>query len=293
MNISLLDGEALHEQTLRAAKDERRATLHLLECLHFIEVREIHLARGFASLFQYVHECLGYSESQTSERISAMRLMYRVPEIRKEIERGSMTLTAAAKVASHAKRMDLGAAEVARLLPVLQGQSTRQIEKELLSREVQAGVTPQEKLKPVSATQTQISLTLNDKVMKLLEEARDLDHNPAASVAEVLEKALKLYVSHKKKSVCATPVLRAPEVKANHSVRYIPRAIRREVWQKAQGRCEFTHANHRCNSTRSLTIEHVIPFFHGGTHDPANLKLYCWSHNQHTAKVIDLKSKAS
>lgn len=286
MNLMHLDGEALHTTTLAAARDEKRATLHLLECLHFVDAREVYLEQGFPTLFQYVHAGLGYSESQTSERIHAMRLMYRSPEVKKQIELGAMNLTVAARVATHVKRLELTNEQVAKLLPTLNGQSTRAVDKELLGRELQAGLPPREQIQALSATQTQITVTLPDEVMKLLDEARYLDNNPGASMAQVLEKALRVYLAQKKKAVCATPVLRAREVKAKNEVRYIPRATRRAVWRKAQGSCEFTHSGKRCHSTRSLTIEHVIPFSLGGTHEPENLKLYCWHHNQHTARRL-------
>ncbi len=146
-------------------------------------------------MFQYIQSGLGYSESQAYERLGAMRLMYKCPEVKKEIESGAMTLTAAAKVASHVKRLKLSNEQVTELLPMVAGQSTREIEKELLAREEKAGITPREQIKAVSANQTQVVVTLPNEVMQLLAEARDLDANPGASVVEVLEKALKVYIA--------------------------------------------------------------------------------------------------
>ena len=286
MNLKTLDGVALHEKTLQASRDEKNATLHLLECLYWVNLRRVHLERSFNSLFQYVQEGLGYSETQASERVRAMELMYKVAEVKREIELGTLTLTAAARVATHAKRLKLNNEQVADLLPTVTGKSTRVLEKELLAREGQAGVAPHETMKPVSATQTKLSVTLDDEVVALLEQARDLDSNPGASIAEVLKKALAAYVAQKQhqKSASTRHPPRAPGVPPRIRVRQIPRAARRAVWKQAQGSCEFTHDNKRCHSTRALTIEHVTPFAKGGTHDPANLKLYCWAHNQHTAQ---------
>ena len=285
MNLETLDGVTLHEKTLAASRDEKNATLHLLECLYWVNLKRVHLDRSFNSLFQYVQEGLGYSETQASERVRAMELMYKVAEVKREIESGGLTLTAAARVATHAKRLKLDIEQVAELLPSVTGKSTRVLEKVLLAREVQAGVAPREVMKPVSATQTKLSVTLDDEVVALLNQARDLDSNPGASIAEVLKKALSAYVTQKQHQKSAAARLpRAPGVSPRIRVRQIPRATRRLVWKQAQGTCEFTHEGRRCGSTRSLTIEHVIPYAHGGTHATTNLKLFCWAHNQHTAK---------
>ena len=286
MELKTLDGDALHEKTLQASRDEKNATLYLLECLHEVDVRGLYLERACGTLFQYVHEVLGYSEPATSERIGAMRLMYKVEAVKEQMDTGAMTMTAVARVATHVKRLKLNNEQVAELLPSVIGKSSRKIERELLAREVQAGVAPREVMKPVSATQTKLSVTLDDEVVKLLEQARDLDSDPAATIAEVLKKALSAYVAQKQhqKSATTTRFLRAPEVRTARKVRYIPRATRRQVWSQAQGSCEFIHEGKRCGSTRSLTIEHVVPYSKGGTHETENLKLFCWAHNQHTAQ---------
>lgn len=57
--------------------------------------------------------------------------------------------------------------------------------------------------------------------------------------------------------------------------RYIPSSIRKIVWSRAKGRCQYP----QCHSTYLLEIEHQVPFAKGGTHSPDNLVLYCRTHN--------------
>jgi hypothetical protein len=67
----------------------------------------------------------------------------------------------------------------------------------------------------------------------------------------------------------------------------IPAALRRRVWNRAKGQCEFREPNSvqtnfpaRCSARRSLQIDHIIPISEGGNDDPSNLRLLCGSHNR-------------
>lgn len=57
----------------------------------------------------------------------------------------------------------------------------------------------------------------------------------------------------------------------------IPAAIEREVWQRAQSKCE------NCGSTYALQIDHVIARAKGGSNKLENLRLLCRSCNQRAA----------
>ena len=63
----------LLEFTGRAAKNEKAATLVLLEHLLEVDVRRAFAADAYSSLFDYVVRGLKYSESQAAERVSAVR----------------------------------------------------------------------------------------------------------------------------------------------------------------------------------------------------------------------------
>jgi HNH endonuclease len=70
--------------------------------------------------------------------------------------------------------------------------------------------------------------------------------------------------------------------------RYIPKPLRRGVWQRDQGRCQFTDptTQKQCGSTFQIQIEHIKPFSLGGKHELDNLTLYCRAHNIHQAVKI-------
>ncbi len=59
----------------------------------------------------------------------------------------------------------------------------------------------------------------------------------------------------------------------------LPNAIKRQVWSKADGRCEYVCEGRRCSSRYQLEIDHVHLLALGGSNDLSNLKLKCRSHN--------------
>ncbi len=64
--------------------------------------------------------------------------------------------------------------------------------------------------------------------------------------------------------------------------RYIPAAVRREVWRRDQGRCSYVdrHSGRRCGSRYRLEIDHIVPFALGGATELSNLRLRCKAHHK-------------
>ena len=64
--------------------------------------------------------------------------------------------------------------------------------------------------------------------------------------------------------------------------RYIPVAVKREVWRRDQGCCSYVdrHSGRRCGSRYRLEIDHIVPFALGGGAEPANLRLRCEAHHR-------------
>jgi len=69
--------------------------------------------------------------------------------------------------------------------------------------------------------------------------------------------------------------------------RGIPKALRRQVWERDGGRCAFVGTDgHRCESTRRLEFDHIVPLANGGKTTPENLRLLCRAHNQYEAERV-------
>ena len=64
--------------------------------------------------------------------------------------------------------------------------------------------------------------------------------------------------------------------------RYIPAAVRREVWRRDEGCCSYVdrYSGRRCGSRYRLEIDHIVPFALGGGAEPADLRLLCESHHR-------------
>ena len=64
--------------------------------------------------------------------------------------------------------------------------------------------------------------------------------------------------------------------------RYIPAAVRREVWRRDQGCCSYVdrHSGRRCGSRYRLEIDHIVPFALGGASEALNLRLHCGAHHR-------------
>lgn len=62
--------------------------------------------------------------------------------------------------------------------------------------------------------------------------------------------------------------------------RYIPAAVRREVFQRDNGCCTyFDERGERCCETHGLELHHLQPFAKDGAHIASNLTLRCAAHN--------------
>jgi hypothetical protein len=62
--------------------------------------------------------------------------------------------------------------------------------------------------------------------------------------------------------------------------RYIPAAVRREVFERDAARCTFVDsAGQRCRESHCLELHHLQAFAQGGRHDSSNLTLRCRAHN--------------
>jgi hypothetical protein len=315
-----LTHDELHSHTVSAATDEKNATLKLLEYLAEIDRRRLYAIRGYSSLWSYVHRELNYSEAQASERIAAMRLMVRVPEVREEMEANRLTLTAAAKLSSHVRRERNDELETLVLLDAIQGKSTREVERVLASQASEP--VRVESMRPISAETTRILMDVDQEFLELLKQVRELQGHFGTSTSKLIQTALKGFVKMHPKNKGVTVSLRAPEVKSGkHDARVkkdaqdtntnralakplkiiessshvkmksasptsasraIPVSVQQAVRARSGNQCEFIdpQTQRRCDCRVQLEFDHRVPFMMGGLHTVDNLRHYCRAHNQ-------------
>ena len=131
-------------------------------------------------------------------------------------------------------------------------------------------------------------MTISQETHDKLRRAQDLFRHtdPNGDVAAILDRALTLLLADLERRRCAaTPAPRA-EPTTNGRTRHIPAAVRREVWQRDQGRCAFVGAGGRCRETGLLEFHHVEPFAEGGVATVENIQLRCRAHNLYEASLF-------
>ena len=69
--------------------------------------------------------------------------------------------------------------------------------------------------------------------------------------------------------------------------RHIPNAVKRQVWQRDEGRCSFVaESGRRCERRGDVQFDHVEPVARGGKSTVENLRLLCRAHNQYEAERV-------
>ena len=111
---------------------------------------------------------------------------------------------------------------------------------------------------------------------------------PLGDVAEVLDRALDLLITHLEKrkfGAKAAPRGRNFPTRESPSARYVPMQVRRAVWARDQGRCTFVSAGGvRCGEQTRLEYDHIRPVARGGSPTEGNVRLRCRAHNQCEAR---------
>jgi hypothetical protein len=90
--LSKLDGFAACDRRLNA-----QIVAHLAE----VDMRKLHLDHGYASLYVYANERLGFSEDQAYKRARTAKLVHGFPEVLDYLESGELTLSSAVVLAPH------------------------------------------------------------------------------------------------------------------------------------------------------------------------------------------------
>jgi hypothetical protein len=147
---------------------------------------------------------------------------------------------------------------------------------------------PVSMLSPLSVDRYKLQVTISHDTHTKLRRAQDLLRHttPAGDVATILDRALTLLLADLEHRRCAaTPAPRAVSTATGHT-RYIPAAVRREVWRRDQGRCAFVGAAGRCRETGFLEFHHVEPYADGGAATIANIQLRCRAHNLYEASLF-------
>jgi 5-methylcytosine-specific restriction endonuclease McrA len=178
---------------------------------------------------------------------------------------------------------------------------------------------PRTAIEPLTADLRRLHVTVSKRFMEKLDAARDaLSHShPGADAEAILEAGLDLLIERaaKRRGIVPKPRKSAPSPDLSpagaversdlldsvaearrrrdplagdgNETRHIPAAVKREVWRRDGGRCQFRlESGELCGSTHRLQFDHVRPVALGGDSTVANIRLACSPHNLLAARRI-------
>lgn len=83
----------LNQRMKSLAGQERELLCEIIQTIQEVHRRKAYLELGYANLFSYLVEEVGYSEGSAHRRIEAARLVTEIPEALAEIKSGDLKLT--------------------------------------------------------------------------------------------------------------------------------------------------------------------------------------------------------
>ncbi len=311
----LADAALLRDLTTLVAKD-RITTAELLAHLAEVDARQLYLPAAYPSMFAYCVGELRLSEDSAAKRIQAARTARRCPGVFAAVADGRLHLAAVVLLSPH-----ISPENAAELIAAAAQKTKVEIEALIAGRapklEMPAQVCAVElaaesarehapghvvshvpapsggdvrdqrpNVSACSAERYAIQATISQAAHADLRHAQDLLAHQLrpGDLGAVLERALRVLVEkleHRKYAATSQP-------RAARSIRggrHIPASVRRAVLARDGEGCTFTSdAGQRCESTRFLEYDHVLPVARGGESTVANLRLRCRAHNQYAAE---------
>ncbi len=144
-------------------------------------------------------------------------------------------------------------------------------------------------VEPLTASQVRLHLTVPPEFLEKLEAARlALSHAmPGASAVDVITAGLDLLLQRdaKRKGLVESPRPAPPEKQAEPGAAHVPAAVRREVWRRDQGCCQWpVSSGGVCGSRLRLQLDHRVMRVEGGRSTSPNVRLLCAAHNRLAAR---------
>jgi hypothetical protein len=134
---------------------------------------------------------------------------------------------------------------------------------------------PRPLMQPLAPDRYLVRFTGDGELESLLRQAHDLLGLPRSETGAVVKRALALLVrdlERKKHGAAKRPRPQAKEPVPGS--RYIPNAVKREVWKRDGGRCTFVGPDgRRCSETKGLHHGHRTAHAKGGPTTASNLHL--------------------
>ncbi len=272
--LTQLSDRDLWTSALSANGERRKATALLLAHLAVIEARELHLLRGYSSMFDFCVRGFGMSEGTAHRAISGTRSAHRYPLVLEMLADGRLHLSGLSLLAPH-----LTAENHEKLLEEAAGKTKAAI-REILARwfpkpdvpdcvqplspkgeqghlgldGAPAGPRPQ--VEPLSEERFGVQFTASARLRDKLEHARNLMSHVSRELEIVIERALDALIRElENKQWGKTDRTRCSRGTKDGSP---SRKDKREVYERDDAQCAFVSEDGvRCTSKAFLQYDHV------------------------------------
>ena len=257
-----------HLKLLKLVQTERNTLTEILTHLKVVSKNKVYIKMGYSNMLQYCVKELKYSESAAYRRLATLKLEKRIPNIKKSIKDGSLSLSNATNI----------------------NKSLNEKEKEIKKRVEINGDDLLNKIKDMPSRQAD----------KIIREEIDLKPKKRVIKIEVDEESYQKWLDYKarqvdKKKTDEELLMTAIEDKnveprayrkaaptESSNPRYISAENKRAVRKRAKNSCHYPG----CNSKYGLEIDHIHPVSAGGKGNLENLQLLCREHNQFKGNSI-------
>ena len=280
----------------KALVSEDRLTQEILEYLAEIERRRLFALRGYASLFMFCTQELGYSASSAQRRIASMRLIRQVPEAKEKLISGKVNLCTLSQLYSFIKGeekmrgLKMPQESKLELLAAIESKSQRECEREFIKR-APLSIRLKESKRMVTEELTEIKFLASNELNSKLETLKNLfsHRNKTGTTAELIEiladVALRKTVgteADRDIDVVSKSTSAAKVEKVLGSREFSKAEARRQVWARDQRRCQYVDplSGRKCLSPFRVQIDHIRPKALGGNDNVENLRVLCATHNQ-------------
>lgn len=266
MNLKHLTDTCLLNDTKELAYRYRQITTQLLHHLKEIDERKLYCELGYSTLFLYVVQELGFSESSASRRISAMRLLKEIPDIEKKIESGDLTLSHIGKAANVFKKENVTDVKFKKeILNTIENTSTRVCE-QTLSEIIKPNALPFESPQHVNT----VVIAISNETFEKHEEIRGLLAHHHLSKDAFYSKIFDIVISHLKVERFK---INSTKESTSKNPRYITAAVKKAVYLRDKV-CQ------KCGTKYGLQYDHRKPYALGGKSTKENIRLLCRNCNQ-------------
>jgi hypothetical protein len=193
------------EKLKQLVASERKITAEIIEHILEIDRKKIFSQMGYPTLFSFLTEYIGYSASAAQRRIEAARLLKVVPEVKDDLQSGSLNLSQVALVAQSIRQKQKERPEVKiniedkkLLLMSIKNQNFESSQK-IISQSLDLDIKAFDRKVIQKDESVRFEVTFTKNQMEAFNKVKSLmSHvNPSASVAEVFDYLAKDYLKRK------------------------------------------------------------------------------------------------